>query len=232
MLFPFLVPSLLFPLFLLQWGCSPYHSPNPTLLPWHSPILGKQTFIGPRASSPIIDARQRYPMLHILLEPWVPPCVVVGCWFSPGNSGGLDGWYCCSFYGIENPFSSFSPFSNSSISVFVFSLVADCEHPLLYLSGSPEPLMRHSYQASVSKHFLASATVTWFGGCIWDGSPDGAVSGWPFLQSVLYTLSYFSSHEYFVPPYKKDWSIHILVFLLLELHVVYELHLGYSELLG
>jgi hypothetical protein len=34
------------------------------------------------------------------------------------------------------------------------------------------------------------------------------------------------------PPSKKDWSICTLVFLLLELHVVCELYLGYSKLLG
>jgi hypothetical protein len=40
------------------------------------------------------------------------------------------------------------------------------------------------------------------------------------------------SHEYFVPPSKKDQRTHTLVFLLLEVHVVCELYLGYSELLG
>jgi len=52
-----------------------------------------------------------------------------------------------------------------------------------------EPLRRHPYQASISKHFLASVIVTGFGGCIWDGSSGGAVSGWPFLQSLLPSLS-------------------------------------------
>ena len=37
------------------------------------------------------------------------------------------------------------------------------------------------------------------------------------------------SHGYFDSPSNKDQSIHTLVFLLLEFHVVYEL---YSELLG
>ena len=46
-----------------------------------------------------------------------------------------------------------------------------------------------SYQAPVSKHFLASATVSGFGVYGWDGSLGGKVSGWPFLQSVLHFLS-------------------------------------------
>ena len=41
-----------------------------------------------------------------------------------------------------------------------------------------------------------------------------------------------SFHGYFVPHSKKEQSIHTLVFLLLEFHVVCELHLGYTELLG
>jgi len=49
-----------------------------------------------------------------------------------------------------------------------------------------EPLRRQLYQAPVSMHFLASPVVTRFGGCT--GSPVGAVSGWPFLQSLLQTL--------------------------------------------
>jgi hypothetical protein len=45
------------------------------------------------------------------------------------------------------------------------------------------------YQAPISMHFLASTIVSGFGVCIWDGSPGGAVSGWPFLQSLFHTLS-------------------------------------------
>jgi hypothetical protein len=37
----------------------------------------------------------------------------------------------------------------------------------------------HLYRAPVSKHLLASTTLSGFGDCIWDGSPGGAVSGWP-----------------------------------------------------
>jgi hypothetical protein len=54
-----------------------------------------------------------------------------------------------------------------------------------------EPLRRQLYQAPVSKHFLASAIVFEFGVCRWDGSPAGAVSGWPFLQSLLHSLSLY-----------------------------------------
>ena len=52
-----------------------------------------------------------------------------------------------------------------------------------------ESLRRQLYQSPVSKLLLASAIVSGFDGCLWDGSPGGAVSGWSFLQSLLYTLS-------------------------------------------
>jgi hypothetical protein len=55
----------------------------PTLAswPWHSPILGHRAFKGPRASPPI-DDWLGHPLLHMQLEPWVPPYVLFG-WFSP-----------------------------------------------------------------------------------------------------------------------------------------------------
>jgi hypothetical protein len=41
-------------------------------------------------------------------------------------------------------------------------------------------------QAPVSKHFPASTIEPGFGDYIWDGSPGAALSGWPFLQSLLH----------------------------------------------
>ena len=67
-----------------------------------------------------------------------------------------------------------------------------------------------------------------FGGCLWGGSPGGAVSGWSFLQSLLQTLSLYLLHGYFVHFSKKDQSIHTLVFLL-EFHVVCKLYLGFLK---
>jgi hypothetical protein len=64
----------------------------------------------------------------------------------------------------------------ASISIYVVKALA-------------EPLRRQLYQAHFSKHFLPSAIVSRFDGCIWDGSPGGAVSGWPFLQSLFHSLS-------------------------------------------
>jgi hypothetical protein len=54
-----------------------------------------------------------------------------------------------------------------------------------------ETLRRQLCQAPVSKLLLASAIVSGFGDCLWDGSACGAVSGWPFLQFLLQTLSLY-----------------------------------------
>jgi hypothetical protein len=54
---------------------------------------------------------------------------------------------------------------------------------------------------------LASTLGYGFCDCIWDGSPGGAVTGWPFLQTLLRICS----PEYFVPLLKKDESTYTLV---------------------
>jgi hypothetical protein len=53
-----------------------------------------------------------------------------------------------------------------------------------------EPLKRQLYQVPVSKH-LSSTIVSGFDGCIFDESPGGTVSRWPFLQFLLHTLSLY-----------------------------------------
>jgi hypothetical protein len=79
-------PPILSSLPLLLSGCSPTHPPTAASLPWYAPTLGHQAFTGPRVSSPI-DAQQVHPLLHMRLEPWVPPCVLFGWWFSSWELG-------------------------------------------------------------------------------------------------------------------------------------------------
>ena len=81
------------PLHLPPGGCSPTYP----LLP-HSPIIplhwGMET-TEPRASPPT-DARQDHPLLHMHLEPWVPPSVFFGWWFSPWELWEVGwGWERC-----------------------------------------------------------------------------------------------------------------------------------------
>jgi hypothetical protein len=66
--------------------------------------------------------------------------------------------------------------------------------PFYICQAQAEPLMRQLYQSPVSKLLLASTIVCGFGGCLWDGSPDGVVSGWSFLQSLLPPMDILFPH--------------------------------------
>jgi hypothetical protein len=67
------------------------HLPTLVFQSWHSPTLEHQTPSGPRAC-PRTDAPQGQLLLHMWLEPWVPPSVLFGWWVqSPGASGGGSG---------------------------------------------------------------------------------------------------------------------------------------------
>jgi hypothetical protein len=92
-----------------------------------------------------------------------------------------------------------------------------------------EPLSRQLYVAPVSKHLLASTIVSVFGDYIWDGSSGGTVISFSFCSKICFCIY---SHGYFDPSSEKDQSIYTVVLLPLELHVVCEMNLGYSELLG
>ena len=150
------------PLPMFLWGCSPTDLLTLTSPPWHSPTLAHCAFTGPKAS-PSNDSKQGSSLLCMQLDPWVAPCVIFGWWFSPWELwGDLVGWYCCSSYGVANHFSSFSPFSNSSIVNSMLSPMVGCEHPPLSQSLA-KPLRRQIYQALVSNHFLESEIMSGFG---------------------------------------------------------------------
>jgi hypothetical protein len=61
---------------------------------------------------------------------------------------------------------------NSSIGVPVLSPMVGCKYPHCVVQDLAEPLSIQLYQAPISKHFLASAIVSRFDDCMWDGSPD------------------------------------------------------------
>ena len=98
--------------------------------------------------------------------------------------------YCCSSYGAVNPFSSLDTYSSSFIGDPVLSsMVAVSIHfCICHALAEPLRLDRQLYEASVSKHLLASTIVSEFGNSIWDGFLGGAVSVWSFLQSLFHTL--------------------------------------------
>jgi hypothetical protein len=170
-------------------GSPPSNHPGPTFQPWHSPTVGHRISSGPRAS-PSTDVQQGHPLPQMQPEPWVAPCVFFGWFSSPLELQGF--WLVdtlAPFMRLQIPLASSvpsptPPSGNSSSVQWLASSICLCVCQAL-----AEPLRRHPYQTPVSKHFLASTIATGFGDCIWDGSPGGAVSGWPFFQSLIHTLS-------------------------------------------
>lgn len=78
MLFPFLPSPIPPPTSPCIYEEAPTpHPPSPTSTPWNYHKLGKQTFTEPRAFPPT-DAGQCHPLLHMWLESWVPPYVLIG----------------------------------------------------------------------------------------------------------------------------------------------------------
>jgi hypothetical protein len=90
--------------------------------------------------------------------------------------------------GLQTPLAPWVLSLAPSLKGSVFSPIDDCEHPLLYLSGTGIA-SQEFYQGPVSKILLAYAIVSGFGGFMWDGSPSGAVSGWPFLPGGYFVPS-------------------------------------------
>jgi hypothetical protein len=133
--------------------------------------------------------QQGHPVLHMWLEPWVSPCVLSGWLFSPWELWG-EVW----LVDIVLPMELQTP-SVLSVLSLTAPLATLCSVQWLAKSiciclcqALTEPLRT---QAPDSKQFLASTIVPGFGVCIWNGSPGGAGSGWPFLQSLLHTLSLY-----------------------------------------
>jgi hypothetical protein len=107
----------------------------------------------------------------------------------PGSSGRSCWLILLFFLWVANTFSLFSPFSNSSLGYLVLSPIVGCKHHFWISQTMAGPLRRKLYQAPDSKHFLSSAIMSGFGGCVWDGSPGGAVSGCTLLHSLLHNSS-------------------------------------------
>jgi hypothetical protein len=103
------------------------------------------------------------------------------------------------------------------------------EHPFLYLSG----FGRVFQERVVTGCCQQAGHLQYHPGLVAVYGMHPQVQSLDGLSFSLCSTLWFhiSSCEYFVPPSKKDWSIHTLVFLL-ELHMVCELNLVYSELLN
>ena len=93
------------------------------------------------------------------------------------------------FMGLQIPSTPSVLFLTPPFGDPVLSPMVGCEQPPLYLPGSGRANQDTAISASCQEALLGIPNIVWFGDYIWDGSPGGAVSGWPFFQSLLHTLS-------------------------------------------
>ena len=126
------IPFLVFPP-KTAYPSSPFtNPPTPSSLSWYSPVLGCLAFIAHRSFAPF-DVQQSHPLLHMQLEPWVPPCVLFGWVLCPWDLWDTIG-SCCSSYVATIPFNSLRTFLKSWTGDTVHTPMDGCEHTLLYLS--------------------------------------------------------------------------------------------------
>ena len=97
--------------------------------------------------------------------------------------------------------------------------IDDCEYPILYFPGTGVASQEIAIPGSCQKKkLLAYAIISWFGGCLCDASPSGAVSGWSFLFSQLQTVSVTPSMGILIPIIRTNevsrlWSSFISSFM-------------------
>jgi hypothetical protein len=195
------------------WGCSPTHP----LPPSHPGIPLHWGIEPPQAQGPLLPLMSNKVILcHIRSQSHGPSmCTHWLVVHSLGVPGVLASWHCSSPMGLQTPSTpsvpSPTPPSGTLHSV-QWLAVSIC---LCLCQALVEPFRRQLYQAHINKHFLASTIGSRFGGCIWDGSPGGAVSGWPFLQSLplrFLKLIFFIS-DYTLNCHIINISLLVLIFL-------------------
>jgi len=199
----------------------PTHPYLPTSSLCHSPTLGQWTLAGPRASShwcPVRPSSATCAAGAMGLS-----IVVFVLWFSPWEL-----WLVAIIVlmGLQTP-SALSILSLTPPMGTLFSvqwLVVSVHFCICHALA--EPLRRQLYQLPVSMHFLASAILSGFGGCMY----MRWIPRWGRLWMAISSVSApnfvsISPPMNIFPPSKKDWSILTLVILLLELHVVCGLYL-------
>jgi hypothetical protein len=151
------------------------------------------------------DGRLGHLLLHMQLEIPALGVLVSSC--------------CFSTYRVADPFSSLGTFSSSSTVNPVFHPIDDCEHPLLYLSGSGIA----SQETAISGSFQQNLAGIRNSVCLW-WMLMGWIPGWgslwivhPFLSAPNF-VSVTSSMGILFPILRRNevstcWSSFFLILL-------------------
>jgi hypothetical protein len=109
--------------------------------------------------------------------------------------------HCCSFLGLQTPLAHWVLSLAPSLGALCSIQEITVSIHFSICQGLAKPHKIELYKGPVSKILLAYATMSGFGGCLWDGSPRGTVSGWSFHLSQLWTLTLYLLSWVFCSPF-------------------------------
>ena len=145
----------------------PAPQPNQTcFLALAFPCTGTYMIFSRPKASPPIDGQLGHPLLHMQLQTRALRLLVSS--------------YCCSSYGVADPFSSLGTFSSSFIRGPVFHPIDDSEHPLLYLPGIGIASQEIAISGSCQQNLAGLCNSVW----VW-WLFMGWIPGWGSLWMVL-----------------------------------------------
>ena len=170
-------------------------------------MLEHQTSTGP-SPSPLIDGRQGHLLLHVYLEPWYTPWLVVK------SLGAVNGHLSlhCSSYGVAIPLCSSRPSpelpnQGPELSMMFAGRIHMCSH-----QGLPEPPKKsHTRFLSARSSWLQQqCPESEFGVCRGNGCPVGVVPGWPCfsLYSNICPCLSFGQRHFWVKNFEIDGWLH------------------------
>jgi hypothetical protein len=165
------------------WRCFPTHSPTLAPLLQHPPTLGHQTSTGPRASLPLMSDKVTLNYICIWSHGSLHVHSLVGG-LVPGSTGWSSQLMLFFLWGCSQPLCSSSPSTSSPSRVVELSLMVGSKHPYLHWSVAGRTSQGIATPDSCQQVPFGNSNTVGFSVCRQDGSPGGAVPGWPFSVSA------------------------------------------------
>jgi hypothetical protein len=150
------------------------YPPTPNSWPWFSPILG----------------HIKFERLRGLSSQWWPTRPSSATYAARDTSSRvLVSSYCCSTNKVADPLPPWVLSLAPPLGGPVFHPVDDYEDPLLYLPGTGIASQETAISGSFQQILLAYATVSGFGGWLWDGSLlYWSVSNWEAILKMKWVM--------------------------------------------
>jgi hypothetical protein len=164
-----------------------------------SPMLGHQTLTGPKATPPI-DVRQGHPLLPMYVEPWIPPCTLLGWWSGPWEHWLVQPAYVILPMGLQSL--STPPVLLPALRIPHWdpelSLMVGSKHPHLHCSVASRTSQEIATPGSCYQTPLGNSNSVW----VWCLQTKW-IPSWVGLQMALPSVS----APFFVPVFPLDRNI-------------------------